>query len=584
MVYIQSRIFMENFDKNDSINKISQIKILEGRNITLAHIETLIDVLEAYPANRLSFGYFRSENLVHPLAVEVIREIIKVDEYEIELIDELFNLAEKSGIGFTNLILRAVQEEKISALVKNLSLFKKEDYQCILTSFSKNPTIELAHFIFDNVKFDEHFDLDKLEFAGIGFHEFVGRINDLTLRVQLRNYISPLLNSSKYEIKGVELFYTVVSPEGDLEIVESLSRAAKRMSLGNTSHASVIEDCISTLRLFPSARKAKFLLRRLFNISQIDFYRHRELLKQTKRLIRHLEASLGKCDELILKVFELIKTDSINPAVYRYIIKELNTEQRKLFSKILETSNSSFYESIKAGSEEDVSGTPIFDPSGEFTESYDEDARIWMKNNAIIARFYEPLKKSSDAFSELCKTEWERHEDPLTERLANQLFNRLKKLEADNDIKKWIEKNYKYGAMRINEPFVRDIENEWGADLGLTVRMHIKGILDHEWGYLFQAKKAEGEGEKATRWDIKKSQLNDLMMRTDAGFYLLYTPTPEENSPFVIPARTILSSLSARGGNAASISLKQAKLSENLCMHLCSKIFLADGRAIGTRI
>jgi hypothetical protein len=47
------------------------------------------------------------------------------------------------------------------------------------------------------------------------------------------------------------------------------------------------------------------------------------------------------------------------------------------------------------------------------------------------------------------------------------------------------------------------------------------------------------------------------MMRTDAGFYLLYTL--EENSPFVIPARTILSDLNAWGGSAASIPYKTGK-------------------------
>lgn len=97
----------------------------------------------------------------------------------------------------------------------------------------------------------------------------------------------------------------------------------------------------------------------------------------------------------------------------------------------------------------------------------------------------------------------------------------------------------------MSEPYDRDVEPEWGADIGIVARCDIEGTLYHEWGYLLQAKKASLAGDRPSRWDINRDQLEDLLLRTNSGFYLLYTPREDEDAPYVVPARTIHSILDA---------------------------------------
>jgi hypothetical protein len=195
-------------------------------------------------------------------------------------------------------------------------------------------------------------------------------------------------------------------------------------------------------------------------------------------------------------------------------------------------------------SSSDIDKGPIYDPTSTLAAAYDPDARIWPKNNAIISRLAAPLLQAQSAFDNFVRSEWNRDEDALSERLVAFLHEQLKKHEKDPDIQQWIRDKGLYGGLSVSEPYVRDREPEMGADIALVVQYQVKDILNHTWTYLLQAKKAKGDSN-LTRWDIDRKQLEDLLFVTRAGFYLLYTPEMGTTGCYVVPAQTIESTLFA---------------------------------------
>jgi hypothetical protein len=341
--------------------------------------------------------------------------------------------------------------------------------------------------------------------------------------------------------------YGSVASTADAELMtSSLGRGMSLLWTSNRAGHKDVESCLDVLEHHSSTKTVAALLRQLEDFATTSFHRHKELKMHAVNFAGTLMRVLPDQAGLLASVVRIVSTHRLHPAALRFTSRHLPDATRQSFYSVLRQLDTAVAQKV-----EDLPATavgehaPIYDEAGVLSEAYDPDARTWLKNFAITVKLTEPIERARLRFASFASEEWERDEDELSVNLCRMLFDELQKWPKDEDLQKWVKESYGYGSIKLDQPYVRDVEVKWGADIGIVLNINVNKTHKHQWGYLLQAKKAKGPATNPTRWDIDRDQLDDLLLRSSAGFYLLYTPITESAAPFVIPARTVSSILGA---------------------------------------
>jgi exonuclease VII small subunit len=340
---------------------------------------------------------------------------------------------------------------------------------------------------------------------------------------------------------------------------------------------------VSDNKRFPLAAK---LVPLLDSLSNTPLHSYREMTTLATRLAAILQEALPTHAKTLEPYCRLLHLHRTHVAALRYTARKLPPSLRSVFFGLLRGIDSGVADTV-AKAVPDLANEAkglIFDPASSAEMAYDPESRIWPKNNAIVTILAAPLVAAQTAFGRFLRSDPRSDEDRLSERLVTTLFEQLNKNENIADVQAWIRNMGLYGGLSLSEPYIRHREPEMGADIAFVVKYDVSDILKHTWTYLFQAKKAKDEVSHPTRWDIDRVQLNDLVLSTRAGYYLLYTAEEDSQYCYVMPAETVHSTLHTAshtrrsGKTAKSIPYNSGKaLGKPWSLFLLEDIFGAWG-------
>ena len=507
------------------------------------------------------------------IAIAIVQEIVDSGQCPTGLLPQLIGLARRANIDASQLIARAADEGAWHALRTVLGLKDSGTTSQIVGQFCKAPNRDLAEAIVALCSVKENLDLEKRTFAAADAGLFAKHLSEVLSVNSAHQYLHQwLLPEHPHFLTGLDLFMTNAKSVNQLHIFRSaaafMERRWQEWNKGSDYYRDdqrrkAIENdyvhCRQLLAQHDWTRNGSRIVEVLDALTTTPFHAHRALRGHAETLARLLHALTTECIEVLRCALHIVPPGRIHPAALRYVLARSPQQNRQSLLSVFQSATAALNSKFEAKASE-VS-TPIFDPDRRMAEAYDPASRIWPKNHAIVTMLFTPLKNCRDSFVHMVSSEWHRDEDSLSERLVMQLFHELKNCANSPELCSWISERYKYGELKISEPYVRDPEREWGADIGLVVKYDVEDALHHEWCYLIQAKKAQGPREKPTRWDIDLAQLDDLLLTTSAGFYLLYSPLAEAGTPYVLPARAVRSALEAvercrrspKAGDAKSI-------------------------------
>jgi hypothetical protein len=525
--------------------------------LTSHHLELLHKYIERKPE-----GYFSEQRSPQcRIAVAVLEEILASDKCPTMLLADLVRVGRRAEISVPKVIQRIIGERAWSELRPIFDLNDAETTNEIVRLFCISPSRDVADAIIAACPVKKNLNLKERKFAGSDAKAVAMCLSRASSVDAVRPYLRQwLIPEDLHFVHALELFIAYAQAEDEKLIISSAAEFMERrredlLNLRKQTHYRAehySEDalekdyirCREVIAAHDCARNANQLIEILDALTQTAFHAHRLLASRAEELAQLLQARFSEDLDLLESALRFIPPGRIHPAALRHVLAHTPERGQQRLSRVFARAPTALSGPLDATSS--GRSAPIYDPDFKLIEAYDPEARIWPKNNAIVANLFAPVVHSRSAFAHLAMSQWERDEDALSERLVTHLFQELKNGANSPELRKWISENYGYGHLTVRDPYIRDKERDWGADIGLIVKYDVANTLHHEWAYLIQAKKSKGEHPaKPSRWDIDRAQLEDLLLTTSAGFYLLYSPLDEPGTPFVLPARAILSALEA---------------------------------------
>lgn len=505
----------------------------------------------------------RDDYLVAHMVKPVVGLMASVENIPSNLLPKLVGLADDVGADFGGFVASVAKNGTRKEILEVVNKGGEKAARIVVTAYLQAPRESAASALIDAGCIKAYVSLPGPCYAGCSLNMVVNAlVKDLGEDICAQAFTAMFEDRNDFDdvISNINEYVKIFQRHQTRKIVGTLSRAMSLMwSSSGHRHAGGYEtlfrkpsakDCCSAaaeiLRTCLPEKEVK-LFDALYHMAGIPFYEYRSLVKHAKDLADAF-ACFEEGQVLLFKDFSnIVNLKRVCVSALRYARQELKEDSRSFFDSALCVADSGLAQKIIGiddGGEGANSG-PIFDPAREYAAAYDEGARIWPKNYAVVAKFYEPVIKAVNEFKGICSKEWGRDENGLSERLMHSLLNGIKGLAEDADVKTWIAEKYGHGSIDVSEPPVREYEKVWGADIGIVVDLKVAGTVSHRWGYLLQAKKAQGS-PKPTRWDIDRQQAQDIILRSNASYYLLYSPETEAGLPWVIPAKTVLSALDAQ--------------------------------------
>lgn len=551
---------MESEDLLQLIQKLASMSQRLQTTITESDLSTLEDCLKPDHEQR-PFYRFGTKEPQHEMAAAVVGRLVEANSCPTPLLARLVRLAVLADKPWHVCVDRALQDRAWDQTLDILDIGEASIAERAVDVFCDDPTPAFARTIIRCSRLSAYVSVERSQFAGKKFSEVTRALADKTSLKRVARAFLFLVTEPPGEWEdALEMFVgafgqvhqdSVIQAVGDgMSTLWARYSEVHRPYYHSSEHDHIrqtYERCRDIAKTVLGSSPLADLLEALDCLCDTPFHKYKTLSQCSAQLaLAFCRVATGK-DKLVVSLLRLVDPARIHPAAFRYAVRCLKRKQSERFLPLLSAADSSaaaqVQPSLIAASEDEEE--PIFDPDGMFSEAYDPDARIWPMNYAIITRLFEPVEKARGNFARLMRSEWNRDEDSLSERLMALLWEELHRCGEDRDLQRWITDNYRYGFLKVEEPYVRDREPEWGADIGILVQYHVAKTLRHTWGYLLQAKKAAGR-RHPTRWDIDRAQAEDLVLRTRSAFYVLYTPEDEPGVPYVVPARTVLSSLHAR--------------------------------------
>jgi len=546
----------------DLLNAMEQLTTLSKKlktSVTEDDLRLLEKCLDR--ENRRSYGW--SSTPQHAMASAVVHRLLDFypNACPRDALSRLVRLAILAGADPSPIVARAIAETAYPQVSSMLDLEDVNVTSAIAGAFADSRGATLGGVIIAAKSLPAYLDVGKAQFAGIDFYPFVKALIDCAGVDKTAQAFSFLLAARKDDaLSRIEVFVRAFGRTRSEEVVIALgeimastwaSYLDNRRSYYRSDEMERIRKEYSRCRDIgrQALRSTPFsqLLDFFDALCDLPFHQHRDLSEGAKKLAASLGCLTPQSASVVQGILRLVGMHRIHPAAIRYALVNVTPTIRSDFLALLRVVDSSLAEKISGGPAVAPRRAPvIYDDDGTCVEAYDPAARIWPKNYAIAAKLFGPIEKARAEFAKVMVSEWQRDENSLSERLMSCLWVELDRFSKDGDLQRWIADKFRYGSLRVSEPYVRHKEAEWAADIGIVVEYHVCGTLFHTWGYLLQAKKAVGfHRERPTRWDIDRGQAEDLVLRTRAAYYLLYTPLREPGIPYVVPARAVLSCLDA---------------------------------------